>query len=246
MSTMINQNCSPIHQRSGSLYLEYQTIELRQMDILKRRDLLHGQFTFWSALYAVYKRPSDQKNSYEIQLTMLISSGYFLYDVLVCIYNDLYDYWLVFHHIVSLVAFAQSLITRQNGVFIIYGILITEISNLPMHLRYLIGQFGFRFTKIYETMELIYFLLFILFRGVLAPIYIYHIWKDIQVSFVIKLMASGLLFYSIYYFYEMGKIMKRKYRGYKERTKKKIDFYWFSINPDIAKLQYREIIDPIL
>ena len=34
----------------------------------------------------------------------------------------------------------------------------------------------------------------------------------------------------------MGKIMKRKYRGYKERTKKKIDFYWFNINPDIAKL----------
>lgn len=37
---------------------------------------------------------------------MLVSSAYMAYDILICIYYELYDHWLVFHHFVSVLAFA--------------------------------------------------------------------------------------------------------------------------------------------
>lgn len=87
-----------------------------------------------------------------MQFVMIVSSGYFAYDVIICTYFELYDYWLIFHHIISLMAFGESVLSGEYGHIIIciiesysiVGIFITEISNLPMHLRHILGCFGLR------------------------------------------------------------------------------------------------------
>ena len=144
-----------------------------------------------------------------MQLVMIICAGYFAYDVIICTYFDLYDYWLIFHHIISVMAFGQSVWCKQYGHVIIcnvthylVGMFITEISNLPMHLRYLLGCFGLRQTKIYELIELIYFSLFFVFRGILSPVLLFKTYENLYAPLLIKISASGLLIYSSYYIIE--------------------------------------------
>jgi len=79
-----------------------------------------------------------------------------------------------------------------------------------------------------------------------GPYLLVKVWRDIYCPFLIKLAATGLMVYSIYYIYEMIKIIRRKLRQNRERGKKKIYMFWFKLNQELLKLNQKEIIDPIL
>lgn len=82
------------------------------------------------------------------------------------------------------------------------GIFVTEISNLPMHVRHIIGLYGMRLTRLYECIEGLYFGIFILFRGLLSPYLLVAVWSDVYSPLLIKISAFGLMLYSVYYIFE--------------------------------------------
>ncbi|CAD8206269.1 unnamed protein product [Paramecium octaurelia] len=219
----------------------------RQIDVFNRIvSILHGQFTFWGSLIVILSQTPYQlqeMNSSEMQFVMIVSAGYFAYDVIICTYFDLYDYWLIFHHVISLMAFGESILYKKYGHIIIFGMFITEISNLPMHLRHILGCFGLRQTKIYESIEILYFSLFIIFRGILSPVLLIRTYEDLHAPLLIKISASGLLVYSAYYIIEMIKITQRKIKSYRERKRRNLKMYWFSQNPLLPSQKY---VDSIL
>lgn len=113
---------------------------------------------------------------------LLTHSGYFAYDTVVCIYYNLYDSWLIFHHITTLLTLITSIFQGVSGTLImgliysIYilpvGLVYIEAPNLPMHFRIILRKTGKRHTKIYETLELSYFCnisYFILFSYFYSP-----------------------------------------------------------------------------
>ncbi|CAD8124358.1 unnamed protein product [Paramecium sonneborni] len=201
---------------------------------------------FWGSLIIILQQTPYQlqeMNSIEMQFIMIVSAGYFAYDVIICTYFDLYDYWLIFHHIISLMAVGESILNQKYGHIIIFGMFISEISNLPMHLRYILGCFGLRQTKIYESIELLYFLLFLIFRGILSPVLLIRTYQELHAPLLIKKSASGLLLYSAYYIIEMFKITQRKIKFYKERKRRNLIMFWFVQNPLLPQQKY---IDSIL
>jgi hypothetical protein len=60
-----------------------------------------------------------EKNSHSMHFIIIGSGGYFAYDTLVCIYYNLYDFWLVMHHLTTLIAYAASVHTQFSGKFVI-------------------------------------------------------------------------------------------------------------------------------
>ena len=46
---------------------------------------------------------------------MIVSGGYFTYDLVSCLYYDLYDFWLVMHHAGSIIAYTASIMTQYSG-----------------------------------------------------------------------------------------------------------------------------------
>lgn len=96
---------------------------------------------------------------------MIVSGAYFTYDLVVCLYYDLYDLWLILHHFASMMAYTTSIVTQYSGTIAISksvsnclaALLYAEIPNLPMHLRHIVKVCGYRHTRTYEFIEIFYF-----------------------------------------------------------------------------------------
>lgn len=85
--------------------------------------------------------------------------SYFIYDTLGCLYYNLIDYWMLFHHIVCIAIEALALfsIGFKESYFIILGLSIAEISNFTMHMTEILKNLGLQLTKIYQIIENSYF-----------------------------------------------------------------------------------------
>ena len=62
--------------------------------------------SFMYAFYNYKAKSSEytQKNTNSMSFIMIGSAGYFSYDLIVCLYFKLYDFWLVLHHFASIAA----------------------------------------------------------------------------------------------------------------------------------------------
>lgn len=76
---------------------------------------------------------------------------------------------MVIHHILAIVGELGGVVFSTGAIDSIYGLLYAEISNFPMHLRAILKHLNKRYTKIYELSEIIYMLIYIIARGLVAP-----------------------------------------------------------------------------
>lgn len=100
---------------------------------------------------------------------LLCSLGYFLYDLIACKYYGLFDMDLLIHHTISGIGLSVGPFFGYGGTCAIMGIVVTEVSNFPMHLRTILKNFGLRHTKAYEYLERAYFILYIIARTIFGP-----------------------------------------------------------------------------
>ncbi|CAD8098620.1 unnamed protein product [Paramecium sonneborni] len=211
-------------------------------DDVKNRivSIIHGCLTFWAAAYIVLvEQPSfGAPNSQTMQFTMIISASYFIYDFLACLYYDLADMSLVSHHSLAICGYAVATISKFGAPSSIWGLMSAEVSNFPMHMRVIFRQIGLRHTKLYQVCEWTYFALYIIFRGSLVPYMVWNTWPESDVPLLVKITATGLFLQSVYFIFEMKKILTRQYFQYQERKKKNIHHFWFSVNPRVQELSY--------
>ena len=73
-----------------------------------------------------------------------------------CLYYGLWDAGLLIHHFLCLLGFGSALWFNYGGIDSVGGLFVAEISNLPMHLRVILRNYGLRFTRSYEYCENIY------------------------------------------------------------------------------------------
>jgi len=108
-----------------------------------------------------------------------------------------------------------------------------------MHLRMIVKQFGLRYTRLYETLELIYMATYMISRGIFIPFtLVIDCVKAELCPIIVKVICVGLFLQSVFYIFEMFKILKRKQKQLKERSKAKISYFWLSENPQIKSLSY--------
>jgi len=108
-----------------------------------------------------------------------------------------------------------------------------------MHLRVIVKTLGLRYTHLYEALELAYMATYIVARGVFIPLeVVYNCVLAEQCPIIVKVICCGLAAQSWYYIAEMYKILSRKMSQLKERNKKKISYFWLSVNPQIKELAY--------
>lgn len=85
--------------------------------------------------------------------------SYFIYDTLGCLYYNLIDAWMLFHHIVCIAIEAMALFSEgfRESYFIIVGLSVAEISNFTMHMTIILKNVGLQHSKIYQLIENCYF-----------------------------------------------------------------------------------------
>ena len=133
--------------------------------------ITHGFISKYLAVYIIFFRETDPEvgNDWVINYLLIFSVGYFIYDSFAMFYFNLWDISIVLHHALAISGIVSSYFTDLGGYVVLSGLIIAEISNWPMHVRVILKNYGLRYTRAYETLELLYFLLYFIGRVIFGP-----------------------------------------------------------------------------
>lgn len=168
----------------------------------------------------------------------MISLSYFIYDTLACIYYRLMDRSLLIHHFICILGFLMGLLGFKGVYYMIVGLAVAEISNFPMHLRVIIRNLGYKYTKIYEQAENLYIctfenysVLYILARGIFSPFFLMiPCLMSPKIHILLKLAIFALHLQSFFFIYEMIAIVKKKNKRRAEMLEKQVEMDWFTMD----------------
>lgn len=119
---------------------------------------LHGLISVVLAAYNTYFLHSEcgQKNTRFEEYIMIFSSGYFFYDFMAMAYFGLLDISMSIHHFICMFGMAYCVISDIAANTLIAALFVSEISNPAMHIRMVLKYLNLRYTKAYESAELMY------------------------------------------------------------------------------------------
>ena len=163
-------------------------------------------------IIANYGNSIEQPNkNFEIYV-MILNINYYIVDMLYCRWYEIDDYKLYLHHILTL----------GNNLFIIYfgyggyiasiSLFFLEMSHPFMTGRGLLPLFGLKYTKIYDLMENLYFVSYIIGRGILNFIVLYFCWTSKNIPLLFCISNTLIQVQSSHFVYLMVGIIKRNNR----------------------------------
>lgn len=221
--------------------ISFKSLTPKQDHDVKNRivSILHGTLTLILAGYSLFvdKTGYTDPNTDVQHFAILTSMGYFLYDLIACVYYDISDRALWIHHSLAMFGYFTC-VYYNNSTLSMVGLFYAELSNPPMHLRAIFRSFGMRYTISYELCDIAYIVIYIIARGVFITYAIYQTLLNGEIPFLLRFTCFSLWAQSVYFMNEMVGILRRKNKQYKERVKKGIPYFWLTENPEIKKLSY--------
>ena len=90
----------------------------------------------------------------------------------------------------------------------------------------------------YDFCEALYMWIYIIFRGVLAPVLFVLTLLSPSTPIFIALVLLGIMVQSFFFISTMIGILKKKKVQEGERKEKNVELFWFEVNPQIYELDY--------
>lgn len=116
-------------------------------------------------------RPQNQSTTLQ-KFIIVWSLGYFLFDLGWCSYYQSETVLMITHHICSVVALWRMLMKDTSGGQASCCMGALEITNPLLQLRWFVRTFGYHKTPLFNTVEIVYLILFLFIRIVLGTFYI--------------------------------------------------------------------------
>jgi len=126
-----------------------------------------------------------------------------LYDFFAMTYFGLLDLGMIIHHSLPIIGFYSAIINNTPLNLLLPMILWFEVSNPSMHLRMIIKYCGFRYTLLYEFLEIQYIVFYMIGRLLMGTIAEFRILICPEFNYIIYLSAIGLALFSYYYIFRM-------------------------------------------
>lgn len=120
--------------------------------------LIHGSSIMLLAgynTYFIHSQCGEDNTKFE-EFLLNFSGGYFSYDLIAMAYLGICDRSMLIHHLICITGIVFGLFSSSAGNILVGALFLTEISNPAMHVRVVLKHLGLRYTKAYETAELVY------------------------------------------------------------------------------------------
>jgi len=198
----------------------------------------HGFTSLCIACYSLWTTPMDYSApSSKLETSMIyFSVSYFIYDLVAMRVYGVSSISIESHHLCTILGFLSTIYTGYGGRFSAFALLVTEISNGPMHTRKMCDNANMRYTKFRNLMQNLYFALYIGFRSIggaaLLAIYWYN--RD-RILIVVGISTVYLWFQSIYTFPVMAGIFKNELKNKRKLKSVGAKKWWFKTNPLILE-----------
>jgi hypothetical protein len=153
----------------------------------------------------------------EMQMTALTTSlGYFAYDTLCCLAIELregqVDVATFLHHVATLAGLGVGVFQRVSGQELLLCLLLMEISNPFMHLRFLLREAGWGHGAYADVNDLIFVCTFLLGRNVLGIPVVYYTMISSRTPWLVKAGGLGILVVSWFWAGKLLKMARRKFQ----------------------------------
>ncbi|PSN28954.1 hypothetical protein C0J52_26278 [Blattella germanica] len=128
----------------------------------------------------------------ELHCIILITSlGYFIFDMIWCLYHQTEGMTMLIHHAISILALGRILMKGVSGTEAVAGLLGLEITNPILQLRWFLRSAGYKGSILFTLVELAFMIMFFVMR-IIGGSYLYyctvsHSRPDIET----KLLASA-------------------------------------------------------
>jgi hypothetical protein len=148
------------------------------------------------------------------KFTISNSLGYFIFDIMWCLYYQTEGYTMIVHHLVSLTALSRVLMKGVSATEAISGIGGLEITNPLLQLRWFLRDAGLKGSFIYKLVEVVFMLFFFFMRVIGGGYLVYSVVSHSRPDLEIKLLASAfyvlsLVFMTYIFQYFVAKYFKK-------------------------------------
>ena len=202
--------------------------------------LVHGIIQIVLPLMYLLNNDSSiqfQKEKFLVKI-VCVSTGYFLYDLPLAEMYKLNSKELTIHHIFGFLGLFLSGMLQGGAFYTALGLFAAEVTNPFMNFKYFLRFYNMRHTKIYELIDAIYLVSYIIFRGGIGTYGIVSMYFDPNASIFIMLMFCAIYLQSMNFIFKMINMLKSKVKQMKCREKEGIQYFWFKKNPEVINLSY--------
>jgi len=106
-------------------------------------------------------------------ITLVISLGYFIFDMIWCLYHQTEGMTMLIHHAVSIVALSRILMKGVSGTEAVAGLGGLEITNPILQVRWFLRSAGYKDTSLFVFTELGFMVMFFIMR-IIGGSYLYY------------------------------------------------------------------------
>jgi hypothetical protein len=203
--------------------------------------IVHASLMFVLCTYDyLFHQTSEcgQDNTVFQNKLMLVSCSYFTYDLMACLYFNISDSAMFFHHTLVIFSEYTGILYSSSATTMIRAMISAEISNPVMHLRSITGNYGLKHSKLYLAFEIYYFLSYTFARlifGTYTSVYSIICPSDL---IIVKISGAMIILQSVKYAFNMFYITKKRLKELKERKKAGVELFWLEYNPKLTTLEY--------
>lgn len=171
---------------------------------------IYGVSLCSSSATKVFEQP-DAVSSYEQSFLLAVSLGYFMQDLLWCLYYQTETRLMVVHHIYSCIALWRLLIKRTSGALAVCGIAGLELTNPFLQARWFLRTYGHRDNAWFIATEIIFMILFFIVRIVLGSLYLFFIFTETKNSWEFTILCSVIYGVSWLFMINIAKYVSQRY-----------------------------------
>lgn len=208
--------------------------KIKRKDYLDLRNrqvsIFHGLLGIFAGAYAYATKTHDcsaPSDNFEYSV-ITCSAGYFIYDFWCMVYFNLLDFDMALHHAMSISIWIGVLAVDRGGHIFVLSYGVSEIPNPAMHLRIVIKNMGLRYTRLYEVVEIFYFITFLFGRQLLFHPLFYTVMTCDEIFIVVRIASVGMLAQSWVFTFRMWASIKRRMAEMNERQRRGIKFHWLT------------------
>ena len=202
--------------------------------------IFHGLFGAIYPALSILRSDYNQcgSSSANDRFIMAMSIGYFFYDTVACYDANMMDTNLVIHHGSIIIGQYVAFVSKFGIKVAVMGLMLGDCSHPAMQIRGLLRQYHLKHTQLYNMIDIVYLLQYIVSRGIFGLFNIYHGLFCDNVPLLIRLTCLLIYAQSYMFIYRMFTILRIKAAEHEERRAKNIRLFWFSENPEVKTLDY--------
>lgn len=157
-----------------------------------------------------FNEPDKPTNEYQAFL-IVFSLGYFMEDLLWCLYYQTESNLMVAHHVYSCVALLRILRSQKSGGQTTCTLGALEITNPLLQARWFVRSHGMRDTVLFTAVEITFIVMFFLVRIVIGTVMCFFIIITPENDWEYKFLSGVIYVISWMFMINIGKYINMKY-----------------------------------